>query len=42
MAILDCSATEAGEILGTSANTAASRYRHARQELLAILERERV
>jgi RNA polymerase sigma-70 factor (ECF subfamily) len=33
-AILDCSATEAGEVLGTSPNTAASRYRHARQELL--------
>jgi RNA polymerase sigma-70 factor, ECF subfamily len=39
-AILDCSATEAGEVLGTSPNTAASRYRHARQELLAQLERE--
>jgi RNA polymerase sigma-70 factor (ECF subfamily) len=33
-AILDCSATEAGQVLGTSPNTAASRYRHARQELL--------
>jgi RNA polymerase sigma-70 factor (ECF subfamily) len=39
-AILDCSATEAGEVLGTSPNTAASRYRHARQELLAQLERD--
>jgi RNA polymerase sigma-70 factor, ECF subfamily len=38
MGILEHSATEAGEILGTSANTAASRYRHARHELLEILK----
>lgn len=38
-AILDCSAIEAGEILGVSPNTAASRFRHARQELLDNLER---
>ena len=40
-AILDCSATEAGDVLGTSPNTAASRYRHARQELLDQLEQPR-
>jgi len=39
MAILDYSASEAGEILNTSANTAASRCRHARQELLDHMER---
>lgn len=39
-AILDCSATEAGAILDTSPNTAASRYRHARQELLDLVERD--
>jgi RNA polymerase sigma-70 factor (ECF subfamily) len=42
MAILECSATEAGEILGVSANTAASRFRHARQELLSLLDPERI
>lgn len=36
-AVLDCSATEAGEVLRISPNTAASRFRHARQELLALL-----
>ncbi len=40
IAILDCSATEAAEVLGTSPNTAASRYRHARQELLDQVERD--
>ena len=39
MAILDYSAAEAGAVLGTSPNTAASRYRHARQELLAHISR---
>lgn len=39
IAILDCSAIEAGEVLGVSPNTAASRFRHARQELLDNLER---
>jgi DNA-directed RNA polymerase specialized sigma24 family protein len=39
MAILDYSAAEAGEILHISANTAASRCRHARQELLDHMER---
>lgn len=33
MAILELSAAEAGEVLGTNANTAASRFRHARAEL---------
>lgn len=39
IALLDCSATEAGEILGISPNTAASQFRHARQELLDHMER---
>ena len=39
IAILDYSANEAGDVLGVSANTAASRFRHARQELLDYLER---
>jgi RNA polymerase sigma-70 factor (ECF subfamily) len=33
IAILELSAEEAGRVLGTFANTAASRYRHARAEL---------
>ena len=33
MAIFELSASEAGKVLGTFANTAASRYRHARAEL---------
>ena len=33
MAILEMSAKEAAQILGISANTAASRFRHAREEL---------
>ena len=37
MAILELSAEEAGRVLGTFANTAASRYRHARSELEALL-----
>lgn len=35
MAIFELTAQEAGRVLGTFANTAASRYRHARAELLA-------
>jgi len=35
MAIFELTAEEAGRVLGTFANTAASRYRHARAELLA-------
>jgi RNA polymerase sigma-70 factor, ECF subfamily len=38
MAILDCSAIEAAEVLGTNANTAASRFRHARAELQHLIE----
>jgi RNA polymerase sigma-70 factor (ECF subfamily) len=37
MAIFELSAQEAGRVLGTFANTAASRYRHARAELEAHL-----
>jgi RNA polymerase sigma-70 factor (ECF subfamily) len=37
MAIFELTAEEAGEALGTFANTAASRYRHARAELEAQL-----
>ncbi|MGE0550310.1 MAG: RNA polymerase sigma factor [Kofleriaceae bacterium] len=37
MAIFELSAEEAGRALGTFANTAASRYRHARAELEAYL-----
>jgi RNA polymerase sigma-70 factor (ECF subfamily) len=37
MAIFELSAEEAGQALGTFANTAASRYRHARAELEALL-----
>jgi RNA polymerase sigma-70 factor (ECF subfamily) len=33
MALFELSASEAGKVLGTFANTAASRYRHARAEL---------
>ena len=39
MAIFELSAEEAGRALGTFANTAASRYRHARAELQARLEK---
>ena len=39
MAIFELSAEEAGRALGTFANTAASRYRHARAELEAYLAR---
>lgn len=39
MAIFELSAEEAGRALGTFANTAASRYRHARAELQASLEK---
>lgn len=39
MAIFELSAEEAGRVLGTFANTAASRYRHARAELLARFEK---
>jgi RNA polymerase sigma-70 factor (ECF subfamily) len=39
MAIFELSAQEAGKALGTFANTAASRYRHARAELDAYLAR---
>jgi RNA polymerase sigma-70 factor, ECF subfamily len=39
MGILELSAEEAGRALGTFANTAASRYRHARAELEAHLAR---
>jgi RNA polymerase sigma-70 factor, ECF subfamily len=35
MAIFELTAEEAGHVLGTFTNTAASRYRHARAELLA-------
>jgi RNA polymerase sigma-70 factor (ECF subfamily) len=42
MALFELTAEEAGRALGTFANTAASRYRHARAELEAILrEQER-
>jgi RNA polymerase sigma-70 factor, ECF subfamily len=37
MAIFELSATEAAAVLGTFANTAASRYRHARSELHDLL-----
>ncbi len=37
MSILDLTAQEAGKVLGTFANTAASRDRHARAELEALL-----
>lgn len=39
MAIFELSADEAGKALGTFANTAASRFRHARAELEARLEK---
>lgn len=39
MAIFELSAEEAGHALGTFANTAASRFRHARAELLARFEK---
>jgi RNA polymerase sigma-70 factor (ECF subfamily) len=39
MAIFELTAEEAGRALGTFANTAASRYRHARAELLARLQK---
>ena len=39
MAIFELSADEAGEALGTFANTAASRYRHARAELQAYFSK---
>jgi len=39
MAIFELSADEAGKALGTFANTAASRYRHARAELEARLKK---
>lgn len=39
MGILELSAEEAGRALGTFANTAASRYRHARAELEELLRR---
>jgi RNA polymerase sigma-70 factor (ECF subfamily) len=39
MAIFELSAEEAGRVLGTFANTAASRFRHARAELEARLTR---
>ncbi|MBK9037260.1 MAG: RNA polymerase sigma factor [Myxococcales bacterium] len=39
MGILELTAEEAGRALGTFANTAASRYRHARAELEAYLAR---
>lgn len=38
MAIFELSAEEAGKVLGTFANTAASRFRHARAELEALLK----
>lgn len=42
MAIFEMSAEEAGKVLGTFANTAASRYRHARAELEAYLSRTKI
>ena len=39
MAIFELTAEEAGQALGTFANTAASRYRHARAELEQLLRR---
>jgi RNA polymerase sigma-70 factor (ECF subfamily) len=42
MAIFEMSAQEAGKALGTFANTAASRYRHARAELEAYLSRTKI
>lgn len=39
IAILELTAAEAGQALGVSANTAASRYRHARAELEKIYTR---
>jgi RNA polymerase sigma-70 factor, ECF subfamily len=39
MAIFELSAEEAGRVLGTFANTAASRYRHARAELQVRFEK---
>lgn len=39
MAVFELTADEAGRALGTFANTAASRYRHARAELEAYLSR---
>lgn len=39
MAIFELSAEEAGEALGTFANTAASRFRHARAELEAKIKK---
>jgi DNA-directed RNA polymerase specialized sigma24 family protein len=41
MAIFELTAAEAGRALGTFANTAASRFRHARAELAAIVSREK-
>jgi RNA polymerase sigma-70 factor (ECF subfamily) len=40
MGILELTAEEAGRALGTSANTAASRYRHGRGELETYLLRD--
>jgi RNA polymerase sigma-70 factor (ECF subfamily) len=42
MAIFELSAQEAAKVLGTFANTAASRYRHARAELEAYLSRTNI
>jgi RNA polymerase sigma-70 factor (ECF subfamily) len=39
MAIFELTAEEAGQVLGTSANTAASRNRHARDELEAFVKK---
>lgn len=39
MELFELTAVEAGEVLGVSANTAASRCRHARQELLQKMNR---
>ena len=39
MGIFELTAAEAGRALGTFANTAASRFRHARAELEAYLAR---
>jgi RNA polymerase sigma-70 factor (ECF subfamily) len=41
MAIFELTAEEAGRVLGTFANTAASRFRHARAELEAQFSREK-
>jgi len=42
MALFELSASEAGRALGVSANTAASRFRHARAELERIYRRDKV